>query len=73
MRIFLYSHDTYGLGHIRRTLTIAQQLAQAVPRASQLMVTGSMQSHRFDLPQRLDYIKLPGVSKRSSGEFTRVS
>jgi predicted glycosyltransferase len=69
MRIFLYSHDTYGLGHIRRTLTIAQQLAQAVPHASQLLVTGSMQSHRFDLPQRLDYIKLPGVSKRSSGEY----
>lgn len=69
MRIFLYSHDTYGLGHIRRTLTIAQQLAQAVPRASQLLVTGSMQSHRFDLPQQLDYIKLPGVSKRSSGEY----
>jgi predicted glycosyltransferase len=69
MRIFLYSHDTYGLGHIRRTLTIAQQLAQAVPRASQLLVTGSMQSHRFDLPQQLDYIKLPGVSKRSNGEY----
>jgi predicted glycosyltransferase len=69
MRIFLYSHDTYGLGHIRRTLTIAQQLARELPRVSQLLVTGSMQSHSFDLPERLDYIKLPAVSKRSSGEY----
>jgi predicted glycosyltransferase len=69
MRIFLYSHDTYGLGHIRRTLTIARQLAQDLPRASQLLVTGSMQSHSFDLPERLDYIKLPAVNKRSSGKY----
>jgi predicted glycosyltransferase len=69
MRIFLYSHDTYGLGHIRRTLTIAQQLAQDLPRISQLLVTGSMQSHSFDLPARLDYIKLPAVNKRSSGAY----
>jgi predicted glycosyltransferase len=69
MRILLYSHDTYGLGHLRRTLAIARQFAQDLPRASQLLVTGSMQSHRFDLPERLDYIKLPAVDKRSSGAY----
>jgi predicted glycosyltransferase len=36
---------------------------------SQLLVTGSMQSHRFDLPERRDYIKLPAVDKRSSGVY----
>jgi predicted glycosyltransferase len=28
-----------------------------------------MQSHSFDLPERLDYIKLPAVNKRSSGAY----
>ena len=69
MRILLYSHDSYGLGHIQRTLAVARRLAHDFPRASQLLVTGSLQSASFDLPERLDYLKLPAISKRSSGAY----
>jgi predicted glycosyltransferase len=68
-RILLYSHDTYGLGHLRRTLAIAGQLARDLPHASQLLITGSMVAGAFDLPPRLDLIKLPALSKHSDGRY----
>ncbi len=69
MRIFYYSHDTYGLGHIQRTLAIARQVALDCPEATQLLVTGSPQSHSFELPDRLDIIKLPSITKSPEGGY----
>lgn len=68
-RILLYSHDTYGLGHLRRSLSVAQQLAADIPGVHQLLLTGSMVAGAFGLPPRLDMVKLPALSKRSSGEY----
>jgi predicted glycosyltransferase len=68
-RILLYSHDTYGLGHLRRTLAIAGQIQQDLPRARQLLITGSMLAGAFALPPHLDLIKLPALSKRSNGQY----
>ncbi|MCB9419000.1 MAG: glycosyltransferase [Ardenticatenaceae bacterium] len=68
-RILLYSHDTYGLGHLRRSLSIAHQIAQDIPGSHQLLLTGSMVAGAFALPPRLDLVKLPALSKRSSGEY----
>ena len=68
-RILLYSHDTYGLGHLRRSLAVAQQLAQDIPDLHQLLITGSMVAGAFGLPPRLDMVKLPALSKRSSGQY----
>lgn len=69
-RILHYSHDTYGLGHLRRTLAIAGQVAADLPSAHQLLITGSMVAGAFGLPPRLDMVKLPALSKRSSGQYT---
>jgi predicted glycosyltransferase len=60
--VMFYSHDTYGLGHLRRTLTLARSLRAR----SQLIVTGSPLAHRFELPPQTDYIKLPSVTKRGA-------
>ncbi len=68
-RIMLYSHDTYGLGHLRRSLTIAFQLAQDIPEASQLLLTGSIVPGAFGLPERLDMIKLPALTKGGDGRY----
>jgi len=59
LAVMFYSHDTYGLGHLRRTLTLARFLHAR----SQLIVTGSPLAHRFPLPPHTDYIKLPSVVK----------
>lgn len=68
-RIMLYSHDTYGLGHLRRSLSVAAQLAQDIPNASQLLITGSSVPSAFGFPDRLDMIKLPALSKGSDGRY----
>lgn len=63
LRILLYSHDTLGLGHIQRCLKISRWLRSRYPELSILLVTGSTQVHRFQIPASVDYIKLPAVRK----------
>jgi predicted glycosyltransferase len=67
--VMFYSHDTYGLGHLRRTLTLARHLPANRPARSQLIVTGSPLAHRFTLPPRTDYIKLPSVLKMGVEQY----
>lgn len=64
-----YCHDTYGLGHLRRTLTLANYMRSTVPDISQLIVTGSPMADRFQFPQGTDYVKLPSVTKNAIGEY----
>jgi len=68
-RILLYSHDSWGLGHLRRNLTLAAALGEAFPRASLLLMTGSACATLFPLPPRVELIKMPCVTKDSSGEY----
>lgn len=63
-RALFYSHDTVGLGHIRRTLRICEHLESSFPDLSMLLVTGSPVAHGFRAPVGLDYVKLPSVIKR---------
>ncbi len=62
-RIAMYSHDTYGLGHLTRTLRLARAAVEEFTGASVLILTGSPVAHRFELPPRVDYVKLPSVVK----------
>jgi len=66
LRVLLYSHDTFGLGHLRRCLKIADALVRSFPDLSVLLVTGSPLVHRYRLPPRVDYVKLPAVRKTGS-------
>ncbi|MEO1293297.1 MAG: glycosyltransferase [Pseudomonadota bacterium] len=68
-RILLYSHDTFGLGHLRRSRAIAIALAEAFERASILIVTGSPIVGRFDFPAGVDFVRVPGVVKLPSGDY----
>jgi len=68
-RAMLYCHDTYGLGHLRRTLTLARHLRATSPDLSQLIVTGSPVAHRFQMPEGTDFIKLPSVTKNEAGAY----
>lgn len=62
-KILFYSHDTFGLGNIRRTLLLSQALAEEFPRAAMLVVTGSPMIHAFRIPENLDYVKLPCLDR----------
>jgi predicted glycosyltransferase len=59
----LYCHDTFGLGHLRRTLSLVEALHERRPDVSLLIATGSPLAHAFRLPHRVDYLKLPSVEK----------
>lgn len=69
MKLLIYSHDTYGLGNIRRMLTIASHLANTDEDLSILLVSGSPMLHAFRIPPRIDYVKLPCVTRNREGEY----
>ncbi len=62
-RVMIYSHDTFGLGHLQRCLKIANALIENYPKLSILLVTGSPVVDRFKIPDGVDYVKLPAVRK----------
>lgn len=68
-RVMLYSHDTFGLGHLRRSRALAGAITAADPSASALILTGSPVAGRFAFPTRVDHMRLPGVIKRSDGSY----
>jgi predicted glycosyltransferase len=63
-RVLFYSHDGTGLGHLRITLGVATAYAGMRQQDSLLLVTGSLQTGAFALPDNLDFVKLPAMPKR---------
>src|SRR5207245_11729880 len=63
IRLLFYSHDTFGLGHFRRSLTIASHLRRHLPDASALIMTGLESAYAFETPSGIDFVKLPAVKK----------
>ena len=61
--VMMYSHDTIGLGHMRRNSAIAAHLVTTVPSASVLMTVGCPTGVVFDMLPGVDFIKLPSISK----------
>ena len=69
-RILLYSHDTMGLGHIRRVSEIGRKLATDSPDDAVLILTGSTITGSLRLPQNVDCVKLRRCA-RSTTRGTR--
>jgi len=69
--IVMYSHDTYGLGHIRRTMAIASQLRHL--NTNVLILTGSPLAGRFSFPERVDFVRIPGMIKKTNQEYLPMS
>ncbi len=69
----LYSHDTFGLGHLRRSRALAAAITSADPTASALILTGSPVAGRFTFPTRVDHLRLPGVTKLADGSYVSQS
>lgn len=68
-RVLFYSHDTFGLGHLRRCRTLAAALTENSDNISSLIITGSTVAGQFSFPERVDYVRLPGVTKREDGSY----
>ena len=72
-RLLIYSHDTFGLGHLRRCQTIAHSLVGNRSDLSILVLSGSPIIGSFDFRNRVDFIRIPGVIKLRHGEYTSLS
>ncbi|MGH8704499.1 MAG: glycosyltransferase family protein [Burkholderiales bacterium] len=72
-RILIYSHDTFGLGHLRRCRTIAHSLVEHFKQLSVLILSGSPIIGSFDFRARVDFVRVPGVIKLRSGEYTSLN
>lgn len=68
-RILFYSHDTFGLGHFRRCLTIASYLSRHIPSLSVLMLTGLDAHGAFEAPAGVDFVKLPSIWKAGADHY----
>src|ERR1041385_4698693 len=67
--MLLYAQDNRGMGHINRTLTIVRHVLAAYPDLVAYIATKSPIADLFALPERCDYIKLPGrLSPRGQTE-----
>jgi len=69
--ILMYSHDTYGLGHLRRTMAIADHLRQR--GVNILILTGSSLAGRYEIADGVDFVRIPGMIKKTNEEYLPLS
>jgi predicted glycosyltransferase len=72
-RILIYSHDTFGLGHLRRCRAIAHALVERYKQLSVLILSGSPIIGSFDFRARVDFVRVPGVIKLRNGDYTPLN
>src|SRR5690349_6939695 len=73
IRAMTYTHDGFGLGHLRRTTNIASRLVQDVPGSSVLMLVGCSLGSFFELPTGVDCLKVPSIIKTGNGVYHPLS
>jgi predicted glycosyltransferase len=72
-RILIYSHDSFGLGHLRRCRAMANALVEDNQNLSVLILSGSPIIGSFEFKARVDFVRIPGIIKLRNGEYTSLS
>ncbi|HYL80270.1 MAG TPA: hypothetical protein VEU07_05625, partial [Candidatus Acidoferrum sp.] len=72
-RVLIYSHDSFGLGHLRRCRTIAHSLVEQHKKLNVLILSGSPIIGRFSFRSRVDFVRVPGIIKLRNGDYTSLS
>jgi predicted glycosyltransferase len=68
-RVLAYSHDGYGLGHLRRNLRIMNGLRRQRPDVEALLATGARWADRVVAPFGVQCVALPSVVKVANGRY----
>jgi predicted glycosyltransferase len=69
-RVLLYSHDSFGLGHVSRCRTIANAIVEADHSVSVLIISGSPMIGSYEFRSGIDFVRVPGVVKQiETGEY----
>ena len=69
----MYSHDSFGLGHLRRCRVIAHSLVDQYKGLSVLIISGSPIIGQFDFKARVNFITVPSVVKLRNGDYTSLA
>lgn len=69
--MLIYSHDTFGLGHLRRARTIAEAIARG-GQAQVVIVSGSPVLDRFAPTPGVAAVAVPPVTKRPDGAYASL-
>jgi predicted glycosyltransferase len=72
-RVLIYSHDSFGLGHLRRCRAIAHALVEQHKKLNVLILSGSPIIGRFSFRARVDFVRIPGIIKLRNGDYTSLS
>jgi predicted glycosyltransferase len=72
-RVLIYSHDTFGLGHLRRSRAIANALVAERPGVSVVIISGSPVIGNFEFGSGVDYVRVPGVVKQPDGDYRSLN
>ncbi|MCF1505525.1 hypothetical protein L0F51_17375 [Afifella sp. H1R] len=72
-RVLIYSHDTFGLGHLRRCQGLAEAIVENFEHASVMILSGSPIIGSFEYRSRVDFVRVPGVIKLRNGEYTSLN
>jgi predicted glycosyltransferase len=68
-RVLAYSHDGYGLGHLRRNLRILNGLRRQRPDLEAVLATGAKSAERLIAPFGMTCVSLPSVVKVANGHY----
>ena len=72
-RVLIYSHDSFGLGHLRRCMTLANRFVANHKALSVLILSGSPIIGSFNFRSRVDFVRIPGMIKLRNGEYTPLN
>jgi predicted glycosyltransferase len=69
-RVVLYSHDTMGIGHMRRNILIAQLIQERFANVSILVIAGARVANTFAQLAGIDCLTLPSFQKHENGSYS---
>jgi predicted glycosyltransferase len=69
-RALLFSHDTFGLGHLRRNLAIAEHLLMRRSNFEVMLLSGSPVADSWPMPAGLQLRLMPAVVKIGAEAYT---
>ena len=67
--VLIYSHDGYGLGHLRRNTAIAHALVNRDPRTRVVLLSGSPVAGQWPLPPGVEVVRLPTAVKVGADSY----
>ncbi|KAJ7491362.1 membrane-anchored protein [Mycena galericulata] len=71
-RMLMYSHDNFGLGHLRRCRAIAHALVERFKTLRVLIISGSAIGEAFQFNDRVEYLQIPSIVRLLNDDHATI-